>query len=97
MGGNLGLMPTQTCIAEMKKAFPKGTEVELIFMDDPYRVMPKGLRGTVATIDDIGTIHVAWKNGSGLGVVWNADVVKNVATGVLSSQFWKDGRPSIRI
>lgn len=97
MGGNLGLMPTQTCIAEMKKAFPKGTEVELIFMDDPYRVMPQGLKGTVSTIDDIGTIHVAWKNGSGLGVVWNADVVKNVATGVLSSQFWKDGRPSIRI
>ena len=97
MGGNMGLMPTQACIAEMKKAFPKGTEVELIFMDDPYRVMPQGLKGTVSTIDDIGTIRVAWKNGSGLGVVWNADVVKNVATGVLSSQFWKDGRPSIRI
>lgn len=97
MGGNMGLMPTQTCIAEMKKAFPRGSEVELIFMDDPYRVMPQGLKGTVLTIDDIGTIHVAWKNGSGLGVVWNADVVKNVATGVLSNQFWEDNRPYTRI
>lgn len=97
MGGNMGLTPTKTCIAEMEKAFPKGSEVELIFMDDPYRVMPQGLKGTVSTIDDIGTIHVAWENGSGLGVVWNADVVKNVATGVLSNQFWEDNRPYMRI
>ncbi len=97
MSGNMGLTPTKTCIAEMEKAFPKGSEVELIFMDDPYRVMPKGLKGTVLAIDGIGTIHVAWKNGSGLGAVWNADIVKNVATGVLSNQFWEDNRPHTHI
>ena len=29
--------------------------------------------GTVAVIDDIGTVHVDWDNGSGLGLVYGED------------------------
>ena len=90
MGGNMGLVPTKQCIQNMKEAFLEGAEVELIFMDDIYRTMPAGLKGKVLFIDSIGTIHVAWENGSSLGVVWNADVVKNVASGVRSTIFWND-------
>lgn len=93
MNGNMGLTPTKTCIEEIKKAFLEGAEVELVFMDDSYRTLPQGLKGKVSFVDGIGTIHVTWENGCGLGAVWNADVVKNVKTGVLSSIFWSDYRP----
>ena len=89
----MGLRPTKKCVEEIQKAFPEGAEIELVFMDDPYRTMPRGLRGKVRSVDGIGTIHTAWENGSSLGAVWNADVVKNVKTGVLSNQFWEDSRP----
>jgi hypothetical protein len=97
MGGNMGLTPSKNCVEEIKNAFPEGAEVELVFMDDAYRTMPKGLKGKVSFVDGIGTIHVAWENGSGLGVVWNADVVKNIKTGALSSTFWKDNKPLAKV
>ena len=94
MGGNMGLTPTKNCIEEIKEAFPEGAEVELVFMDDAYCTMPKGLKGKVSFVDDIGTIHVEWENGNQLGVVWNADVAKNIQSGVLSNTFWNDYRPA---
>lgn len=93
MGGNMGLVPTKQCIQRMQEAFPKNAEVELVFMDDVYRTMPAGLKGKVICIDSRGTIHVAWENGSSLGAVWNADVIKNSKTGVRSNDFWADNRP----
>jgi len=56
---------------ELKKKrvlFKKGTVIELIKMNDPYVDMPKGLKGVVTHVDDIGTIHTNWENGSSLGV-----------------------------
>ncbi len=38
--------PPREVVDRVKKEFPEGTRVELIHMDDPYREMPKGLRGT---------------------------------------------------
>ena len=48
--------------------------VELVHMDDPYNatIFP-GARGTVVSVDDIGTIHVRWDCGSSLGVVYGED------------------------
>lgn len=66
-------------IVEMVKArYPKGTRVELIEMDDPYRDMPPGLKGTVLCTDDTGTVHVAWDNGSSLGVVYGVDRIRQI-------------------
>lgn len=93
MGANLGLIPTKKCVEEMRKAFPKGAEIELIYMDDPYREMPRGLKGRVDSVDDIGTIHAAWENGNSLGAVWDSDIVMNVETGIRSNAFWDDYRP----
>ena len=47
--------------------------MELLEMNDPYRVMPKGLKGTVTWVDDTGTIGVDWDNGSSLGVIYGSD------------------------
>lgn len=30
--------------------------------------LPKGLKGTIKKIDDIGQIHVSWENGSSLAI-----------------------------
>jgi len=49
-----------------------GKRVKCISMNDPYPV-PPGTKGTIKYIDDIGTIHVKWDNGSSLGLVPSED------------------------
>lgn len=97
MSANMGLRPTKACIKAMREAFPKDATIELIFMDDLYRSIPRGLKGQVEQVDDMGTIHTHWESGSSLGAVWNADVVKNVATGICSNAFWDDYRPNATV
>ena len=57
----------------MKANYPSGTRIELISMDDPYNKIAPGTRGTVRFVDDIGTIHPSWDNGSSLGLVPGED------------------------
>lgn len=59
--------PPRDIVEKVKKEYPSGTRVELVSMNDPYRDMPTGTRGTIDCVDDIGTIHVAWYNGCHLG------------------------------
>lgn len=75
------------CIVEsLKKQFPVGSRVELIKMDDK-QAPPIGTRGTVKGVDDIGSIMVAWDNGSSLNVIYGEDecrvidVVKTICYG----------------
>lgn len=60
-------------VERLKRTYPKGTRVELIEMNDPYRDLPPGSKGTVTGVDDIGTIHVSWDCGSCLGVAYGED------------------------
>lgn len=45
-----------------------GKRVALIRCNDPYEVIPVGTQGVVTKVDDAGTIHVDWDNGSTLGL-----------------------------
>ncbi len=73
----LGL--TKERLQALWEAYPAGCRVELVRMDDPYNTkLVPGSRGTVKTVDDIGTIHVAWDCGSSLGVVYGVDAVRKV-------------------
>ena len=45
----------------------KRQRVELVRMDDP-QAPPVGTKGTVLGVDDVGSILVAWDNGSGLNL-----------------------------
>ena len=67
-------------IDNMRIRFPRGCRVELVRMDDP-QAPPIGTRGTVIGVDDIGTIHVSWDNGSGLGVAWGQDDCRRIDNG----------------
>ena len=74
------LVPNDEIITYLRKLFPKGCRVELIRMDDP-QAPPIGTKGTVTHVDDIGTIHVAWDNGSSLGIAYNADSCRKLKEG----------------
>lgn len=65
-------------LKKLRATYPAGTRVELLSMDDPYRSMEPGLKGTVKAVDDIGTIHIAWDNGSSLGVVYGIDRIRKL-------------------
>lgn len=61
----------------IKRLYPIGSTVELIYMDDP-QAPPVGTRGKIFHIDDIGQIHVKWENGSGLALIYGKDEFKVV-------------------
>lgn len=61
-------------LERLRKEYPTGARVELISMDDPYnKKLQPGSKGTVRSVDDMGTIHVRWDCGSSLGVVYGED------------------------
>lgn len=62
-------------ISVLKKIFKQGTKVELIYMSDK-QAPPVGTLGTVYSVDDMGTIHVKWENGSTLGLIYGEDKFK---------------------
>lgn len=66
-------VPSQKVIDKLKEEYPQGCRVELIYMDDPYTKIPKGTKGTVTGVDDIGTIHVHWDTGHQLGIAYGED------------------------
>lgn len=73
---------------EVSKKFPKGAKVELVEMNDPYRQIPKGTRGTVVAVDSMATIHVKWDNGSCLGVAYPEDKVRKISEEEISLYFY---------
>lgn len=64
-------------LEQLKKAYPNGTRVELVQMDD-VQAPPAGTRGTVYGVDDTGSLLVHWDNGSGLNVIYGEDIVRKV-------------------
>ena len=63
-------------LAHLREEYPAGTRVELIEMNDPYREMPPGLKGTVQMVDDAGGIQINWDNGSTLAAIHGFDKIK---------------------
>lgn len=63
---------TEKEIEEIKKKYVKGTKIKLIKMYDRQAV-PTGTIGIVEFVDDIGTIHMKWENGSSLGLIIRVD------------------------
>lgn len=64
-------------LQRLREAYPKGSRVELVQMDDP-QAPPTGTHGTVIGVDDIGSIMVDWDNGCGLSVAWGADHCRRI-------------------
>lgn len=66
---NMRTKTIKEIVQARKEAFlPNSRVILLEDMKDPFRPLPKGLKGTVHHVDDIGMVHVRWDNDSGLGV-----------------------------
>lgn len=64
-------------IKARKEDFPAGTRVKLVKMKDA-QAPDKGTLGTVRFVDDIGTVHIEWDDGSSLGAVMDVDIIEKV-------------------
>lgn len=69
--------PSRELVEKIRKEYPVGCRVELIFMDD-LQAPPKGTKGTVIGVDDIGSIMVSWDNGSGLNLIYGEDSYRRI-------------------
>lgn len=65
-------------IEALKNKYPLGTIVECIEMKEMYSPVPTGTRGVIYAIDDIGSIHTHWENGSSLALLEDIDRFKIV-------------------
>lgn len=69
--------PSREIVEEIRKRYPKGSKVALVFMDDT-QAPPVGTLGTILGVDDIGSLMVEWDNGSHLNVIYGEDKVRIV-------------------
>ena len=65
----MGWVESNTKIDPLAK---EGLRIRMIHMDDQHGV-DEGMEGTITKIDDLGTIHVNWDDGSQLGVIPQLD------------------------
>lgn len=61
-------------VCNIREGFPEGTRVRAVEMT----AIPDGTLGTVTGVDENGTIHIAWDNGSCDGAILGEDVVERV-------------------
>lgn len=69
------IFPDKKIVKSIKKQYPVGIRVELIYMQD-IQAPPIGTKGTVYGVDDTGSIKVHWDNGSNLNLIYNEDKCK---------------------
>lgn len=50
-----------------------GKRVRLLHCSDEYTPLKRGALGTVRLVDDMGTVHVKWDDGSTLGMIPGVD------------------------
>ena len=60
-------------VERIKERYPIGTRIELLSTMDDIQGVERGTKGTVVGVDDMGTIHMKWDNGRGLGLIPGED------------------------
>ena len=70
----------------LKKAYPPGTRIVLNSMGDDPRPIESETRGTVAVVDDIGTVHCDFDNGRRLGLIESEDDFRTLTAQELAEE-----------
>ena len=63
---------TRKNVERLQRQYPVGTRIILKNMKGETQ-MPPGLTGEVAFVDDLGSVHVNWSNGSSLALIPEED------------------------
>ena len=69
--------PSRAIVERIRKEYPAGTHVELVYMDD-ISAPPAGTIGEVVGVDDAGSLLVRWSNNSSLSVAYGVDIVRKI-------------------
>ena len=67
-------------VKRLQQTYPPGTRIELEYMGDDSRPIEPGTRGTVRTVDDIGTIHCIFDNGRRIGLIPGEDAFRVISS-----------------
>ena len=67
--------PSEKELAMLRKKYPIGTMVRLISMNDE-QAPPVGTIGEIQFVDDAGSVHIHWQNGSSLAVIPDVDRIE---------------------
>ena len=59
-------------VERIRNRYRAGTRIMLDYMED-IQAVTAGTKGTVDHVDDMGTIHIKWDNGSSLGICLDTD------------------------
>ena len=70
----------------MKDNYPPGTRIMLLQMGDDPRPIEPNTRGTVAVVDDMGTLHCHFDNGRQLGIVSGEDSFRRLTDQELAEE-----------
>ena len=65
--------PNKAYLEQLRKQYPKGTKLQMITMRNEKYPIPPGTVGEVTHIDDMGSIHMKWENGSFLAIIPEVD------------------------
>ena len=71
--------PNKSYLAQLRKQYPVGTKIQLISMRDEKYPILSGTIGEVTHIDDLGSIHMKWQNGSSLALIPEIDSFQTVS------------------
>ena len=75
----------------LKKAYPSGTRIVLNSMGNDPRSVESGTRGTVAVVDDIGTVHCNFDKGRKLGLIEGEDEFRALTEQELNEEGGEQG------
>ena len=65
--------PNERQLKDLRERYPAGTRIRLMHMNDPFAPVTSGTTGSVAYIDDAGSIHMKWDNGRSLALIPDVD------------------------
>lgn len=71
------VFPKRETVEKIRKEYPAGCEVVLDRMDD-VQEPPVGTHGIVRSVDDTGSIKVAWRTGGSLRVIYGEDACHRI-------------------
>ena len=67
------MFPSQEEVNRIRERYPVGTKIVLDHMGNDPHPIPDGTNGTVAHVDDAGTVHCTFENGRYLGLIPGED------------------------